>query len=248
VPLSTRLERTIFDALLGAESPRPRWWFYPLIILLAGAFYGGILGSWSAGGEGRTLLIPYAAIKLPLVVLATTCVCLPGYFVLSTVLGLRSDFPIALSAIAAGQASIALALASLAPLTRMAYLSGLGHAQALVLAAMMFTLSTAAGAAVMLRRYRPLFAKTNRHRLMLAAWVTMYIFVGIQMGWMLRPFVGTPGIPVTFVREEPLSNAYVAVAKIIVESVRELGDKNGKGTRNSERGTRSEDGASQYSR
>jgi hypothetical protein len=222
-----RFERAVFDPVLDTgprthPPQRARWWLFPLIVVLAGGFYGGILGSWSAGGDGRTLLIPYAAIKVPLVVLATTCVCLPGYFVLSTVLGLRSDFPIALAAIAAGQAGVALALASLAPLTRVAYLSGLGHSQALVLAALMFALSTLAGAAVMLRRYRPLFDKTRRHRAMLAAWVTMYIFVGIQMGWMLRPFVGTPGMPVTFVRQEPMSNAYVAVTRIIIESVREL--------------------------
>jgi hypothetical protein len=31
---------------------------------------------------------------------------------------------------------------------------------------------------------------------------------------MLRPFVGAPGLPVTFFRDEPFSNAYVAVAKL----------------------------------
>ncbi len=226
-PLSTRLEQAIFDRVLNIGVPTTRWWFYPLIVLAASGLYGAILGSWSAGGDGRFALIPYSAIKVPLVVLATTCVCLPGYFVLSTVLGLRSDFPIALSAIAAGQAGVALALASLAPLTRVAYISGIGHNQALVLAAAMFALATLAGAAVMLRRYRPLLAKTRRHRLMLGAWVTMYIFVGIQMGWMLRPFVGTPGMPVTFLRQEPLSNAYVAVANIVVQSFEELRGRSG---------------------
>jgi hypothetical protein len=226
--LFARFEERILDAITlgrGRANGRVRWWVYPLIVACAGAIYGGVMGSWSAGGDGRGWLIPYAAIKVPLVILATTVVCLPGYFVLSTVLGLRSEFRRALGAIAAGQAGTTLALASLAPITRFVYVSGIAHAGALVLSAGMFTLGALAGWAVMLRRYRPLLAQAQhrrRHRVMLAAWVAMYIFVGIQMGWMLRPFVGTPGLAVTFIRQEPFSNAYVAVMKIVVESVREL--------------------------
>ena len=50
---------------------------------------------------------------------------------------------------------------------------------------------------------------------MLWGWLIAYTFVGIQMGWMLRPFVGTPGIPVTFFRQEPFTNAYVVIAKLV---------------------------------
>lgn len=221
--LTSSLEHRLFDTILvGARGSRVRWWVYPLIVAIAGAAYGAVLGSWGAGGPGRLVLIPYAAIKVPLLVLATTMVCLPGYFVLSTVLGLRADFARALGAIGAGQAGLAISLASLAPITRVVYVSGIGHAQALVLAAGMFVLATLAGTAVMLRRYRPLIAKSRRHRVMLGFWVVSYVFVGIQMGWMLRPFVGTPGLPVTFVRQEPWTNAYVAVARIVVKSVSEF--------------------------
>ena len=27
---------------------------------------------------------------------------------------------------------------------------------------------------------------------MLRAWMVIYVFVGIQMGWVLRPFIGNP--------------------------------------------------------
>ena len=224
-PLSTRFEDRVLAPILTGARPggtRPRWWLYPFIVLLAGAIYGGTMGSWNLETSDRLLLIPYAAIKVPMLILITTAICLPGYFVLSTVIGLRSDFRGALGAIAAGQATVTLALCSLAPVTRFVYFSGIGHAGALLLSAAMFALSTCVGYAVMLRRYRPLLEKSRRHRVMLAAWIAMYVFVGIQMGWMLRPFVGTPGMAVTFVRPEPLSNAYVAVAKIIEQSFREV--------------------------
>jgi hypothetical protein len=227
---ATRFEESVLAPVLTgrrADGARPRWWLHPLTVLIAGAIYGGAMGSWSIETRERLLLIPYAAIKVPMLILVTTLICLPGYFVLSTVIGLRSDFRAALAAIAAGQAAVTLALCSLAPVTRFVYFSGIGHAEALVLSAAMFALSTCVGYAVMLRRYRPLLQKSRRHRAMLAAWISMYVFVGIQMGWMLRPFVGTPGMPVAFVRQEPLSNAYVAVSRIILQSVREIRDGRG---------------------
>ncbi len=43
---------------------------------------------------------------------------------------------------------------------------------------------------------------------MLYTWIVIYVFVGIQMGWVLRPFIGDPRTPVQFFREGSWSNAY----------------------------------------
>ena len=51
---------------------------------------------------------------------------------------------------------------------------------------------------------------------MLWLWMLLYAFVGIQMGWMLRPFIGSPALAVTFFRPEPFSNAYEFVLRLIV--------------------------------
>jgi hypothetical protein len=53
---------------------------------------------------------------------------------------------------------------------------------------------------------------------MLLAWAALYIFVGIQMGWMLRPFIGDPAAPVGFFRPEPFSNAYEVVARLLIHN------------------------------
>jgi hypothetical protein len=50
---------------------------------------------------------------------------------------------------------------------------------------------------------------------MLRAWLVLYVFVGIQMGWILRPFIGEPARPTQFFREEGWSNAYVVVMEMI---------------------------------
>ena len=53
---------------------------------------------------------------VPLLLLATLALSLPSYFVLSTLLGLRGDFAVALRAVIASQAALAVILAVLAPL------------------------------------------------------------------------------------------------------------------------------------
>jgi hypothetical protein len=188
-----------------------------LAILIAGPIYGAFMGSFALSGD-RWPLVIYAAVKVPILILGTTAVCMPGFFVLNTVLGLRSDFPLAVRALLAGQAALTIALASLAPLTRLIYISGASHRGALLFNAAMFTVATGVAQLVLLRRYRQLIARDPRHRVMLWAWIILYAFVGIQLGWMLRPFVGNPAIPVAFLRDEPFSNAYIVVLRLIVGS------------------------------
>ena len=96
------------------------------------------------------------------------------------------------------------------------YFCGVGHRHAILFNALMFTIAAGAGQVVLWRGYAPLIAQRPRHRVVLWTWLVLYAFVGIQMGWMLRPFIGTPGAPVTFFRDEPFSNAYVVVVRLIV--------------------------------
>lgn len=202
----------------GQVSLPRRWWVLPLLVLCTGPVYGVFMGSFALQSWNRATLMVYAAIKVPVLIFVTTTVCLPGFFVLNTVLGLRDDFGRAMRAIFAGQAGLTVALASLGPITRFVYSSGVSHRQALLFNAAMFTVATVVGQVVMLRRYRELAADPERgprHRVMLWAWVILYAFVGMQMGWMLRPFVGAPSLPVTFFRDEPFSNAYVVIARLI---------------------------------
>ena len=60
---------------------------------------------------------------------------------------------------------------------------------------------------------RRLVARSARHRTMFRLWLVIYAFVGIQMGWVLRPFVGHPAAPVQFFRSGMWGNAYVEVAR-----------------------------------
>ena len=66
------------------------------------------------------------------------------------------------------------------------------------------------------RRYRPLVARNPRHRAALRAWLFLYVFVAIQLAWVLRPFIGSPRVPTQFLREDAWSNSYVVVWQLAV--------------------------------
>lgn len=213
------------DALihdLGREPAAPAQ-ARPLALLIAlivsAAVYGACMGSFSAYSAARVPQIAYAAIKVPMLVVVTSGLCMPGFVVLNLTLGLGADLGSALRAIAFAQCALGVALGSLAPFPLLVYASGASHDGALIGNAVLFSLATAIGHTVMRRRYRELSAQPEhggRHRVMLWVWTTLYAFVGMQMGWMLRPFVGSPGMPAAFLREEPFTNAYIEIIDLFL--------------------------------
>jgi hypothetical protein len=189
-------------------------------VLVFGAFYGGVMGSFAgvAGQRAWTLQLlqmAYSAAKVPLLLSLTFLIALPSFFVVNTLLGLRRDFAQALRALVATQAALGIILASLAPLTIFWYVSWKGYEAAILFNALMFALASLSAQWLLRGYYEPLVARSRRHRVMMWAWMVVYAFVGIQMGWVLRPFVGSPAAPVQFVREEAWDNAYVLVAKLV---------------------------------
>jgi hypothetical protein len=208
------------DALLrGPQPATPGVSFGRCVVLIAGGgmLYGAVMGSFGGWGEGRFWQAVFAAVKVPLLLLATFGLTLPSYFVLNTLLGLRADFAAVLRAVGVAQAGIAVVLAALAPYTALWYLTSGDYQEAILFNALMFGTASVAAQALLRRHYRPLIARDPRHRRLLRGWIALYAFVGIQMGWVLRPFVGDPAQPVRFFREDTWGNAYLKVFDMVVE-------------------------------
>ncbi|MCE9607195.1 MAG: hypothetical protein K8U03_20100 [Planctomycetia bacterium] len=210
----------------AAGNPRPGVLRRSALFLVAfGLTYGAAMGTFAGLTGGRPwnellLQMTYSAVKVPLLLTVTCLVAVPSFFVLNTLLGLRDDFAAALRAVAATQAGVAVLLASLAPLTIAWYLSSAAYGPAILFNALMFAVAGIAAQRLLREHYRRLIARNPRHRWMLWAWLGLYAFVGIQMGWMMRPFVGNRTEPVEFYRRDGLDNAYVIVARLIAESLR----------------------------
>jgi hypothetical protein len=159
-------------------------------------------------------------VKVPILLEVTTALCLPSHFVASTLLGLRADFPASLRGILASQAAMAVALLSLAPLLPVLYSSDIDYEAVTLWNGFFFLLAAVAGQAVLARHYRPLIRRNPRHRLTWALWFVLYVFVAIQLAWVLRPFIGTPDLEPRFFREDAWDNAYVRLARLIGRAMR----------------------------
>jgi hypothetical protein len=184
-------------------------------LVVFGMAYGAVMGTYGGLCGGRTWQLFYSAVKVPMLLMVTFLLGLPSFFVLNTLLGLRRDFFQAVRALVAAQAGLAIVLASLAPFTALYYASFDDYQGAILFNTLMFAAASLVGQWLLRRYYRPLTARNARHRWMLWSWLALYAFVGIQMGWVLRPFIGDPTGPVQFLREESWGNAYEVVFRMI---------------------------------
>jgi hypothetical protein len=190
-----------------------------VLLLLGSLLYGGVMGSFGGVSGDRLWQVMFSAVKVPLLLGVVFLLSLPSFFVLNTLLGVRSDVPDVLRALVTAQAGLAVILASLAPYTALWYASSGSYQGALLFNGVMFAVASGAAQVLLRRCYRPLIARHRAHRWLLRIWLVLYVFVGIQMAWVLRPFVGSPGVPVRFFREEAWGNAYVVLANLIRDTL-----------------------------
>lgn len=189
------------------------------IFVLFGCVYGATMGSFGGDSGPRGLQMLYSAVKVPLLVGVTFALSVPSFFVLMTLFGLRDDIAECLRALLATQAALAIVLASFAPFTLFWYASGTNYSSALLFNTAMFGLASLTVQRVLKRLYAPLIARDRRHLVMMRVWVGIFAFVGIQMGWVLRPFIGNLAEPTRFFRAEAWGNAYEMLARHIANGL-----------------------------
>ena len=180
------------------------------------------MGTYSGLQPGRFQQLLYSGVKVPLLLLATFGLCLPSFFIVNTIAGLRDDFGQVLRALVATQSCVTVVLAALAPITAFWYVSCTDYGLIILFNMLMFGVASVAAQIVVRRYYRPLIQREPGHRHLLWAWFVLYAFVGIQMGWVLRPFIGNPDAPVAFLRSGAWGNAYVVVGGLLLKAARRL--------------------------
>jgi hypothetical protein len=209
------------DLLLRAEgqhatgSERLPWRSLIAWIVCAGFLYGAAMGS--SGNQATQSL--YSGLKVPLMLAISSALTLPNFFVVNTLLGLRDDFAEACRGLMSMQATMALALVSMAPLVLFGYASGIDYQFAKVLNGLVFLMASICGQVSLFRHYRVLIQRNPRHRVGMFAWLALYTLIAIQMAWVLRPFIGNPDLPVSFFRGDAFQGtAYENLFQILIQS------------------------------
>lgn len=205
------------DLLRGDVAATPS----PEACVLLGAFGCALAGLALGGASGEPALAFFAALKVPLLLALTACFCLPFFYVLNTVLGLTAHFGAACRGLGAAQATFGIAVGALAPVSVVLSASVADPYALTLLDGLLFGAATWAGHRVLHRHYRVLLARDDRHRIALRAWLVLFVFAGIQVAWVLRPFRGTEGFPVAFLRAEAFEqNAYLVLIEHVVRIAR----------------------------
>src|SRR4051794_3110733 len=95
------------------------------------------------------------------------------------------------------------------------YASSGNYHEAILFNGVMFAAASLTAQGLLRRSYGPLLARRPQHRWPMRLWIVLYVFVGVQMAWVLRPFIGDPTLPAQFFRDESWGNAYVVVSRMI---------------------------------
>ena len=215
----------IHGFLNAAGSRGPEWQSLPLVtpvaitIVLGGA-YGAVMAGYHGVAGERLLMVLFGVVKIPMLFGVTMLLSVPCFYVLNLLLGVGEDFPRVWRGLVDYQLSVAIQLAALLPVTLFVNITEGNYRLAQGWSILVFAVAAWTARSSLEVCYAPL-TNAGVHRLLRRFWFLVYAFVGIQMGWVLRPFVGHPDMPVQFLRDD-VGNAYVEIAGVVEMIIREM--------------------------
>ncbi len=183
----------------------------PLIILGCGS-YGISMGLWNSWE-----MASYAGIKFPLVVIATLTVnaLINGMFAM--VLGSGISFRQSIQFLFTAFAICSLILGALSPITLGMAMQGpstegadarIFHSVTLLTHVFMISYAGIVSHSILLGALKK-YALTKWAAIQtFIAWLLGNLFVGAQIGWISRPFFGSPRAPIEFLRENKFDSSF----------------------------------------
>jgi hypothetical protein len=190
----------------------PGWgWTCLGVVIAASAAYGATVGWWQAPQQAV-----YAALKFPLLILATVAGNALLNAMLAQVLGVPLTFRQSWLAILMGFVVATLMLAAFAPVSLFLALTAPRTDQGYSVVLLMHVGAIAyAGVAANARLWRLLLALSGcrrRARRVLLAWLAGNLLVGTQVSWIISPFIGDPTKPVMWIQEHPFRRNFFEYA------------------------------------
>jgi hypothetical protein len=216
---SEKLEPREFSALLRGETETFAAWSghwntrrlvsHLAIIVIGAGLYGAAMGWWRAPQQGL-----YVAIKFPLIILLTTLGNALINGMLAPLLGLNIPFRQSFSAIVMSHAITAAIFGAFSPLIGFVIWNApamsaspesvavynfvkLVHVAVIIFAGV-------AGNSRLVQLLAHLGGSRVVAQRVLLAWLAGNLFLGSQLSWILRPFIGAPALPVQFIRDGAL--------------------------------------------
>jgi hypothetical protein len=165
---------------------------FSCFVFLAG--YGAVMGAAHSFPQTAASFL-----KLPTLFLATLAICAPSLHFFNVLFGSNQTGTQTVALILTAISTTAVLLFSLAPITLFFLLSSSEYVFFKLLNVVFFVIAGGLGA-MFLRQGMRIVTETGddqadslrARRLIFAIWIVLYGFVGSQMAWTLRPFIGQP--------------------------------------------------------
>lgn len=180
-----------------------------VLLTIFSSLYGIVMGSYNGLVQAIS-----SGIKVPLLFMLTVLIAFPAFFILQHALGSRLGFWQMLKIILAGFVMIALVTASFAPIVIFFLITGGNYSFLKLLHVAIFGLGGFFGMKMVLDglkfccEKKAIYPKTGV--VVFRFWIIILAFVGMQLAWNLRPFIGSRDLPFEVVRGRE-GNFYVAV-------------------------------------
>ena len=154
-------------------------------IVIAGAAFGAALGLRTSG-----LQMALSAIKLPLATLLTLSLAGPLLYVTAAVAGRRWRLRTVLAVMLTAGARGSLVLFAATPALLLLVMFGAGYPVVKLAAVAAYALSGRSALTVLLKSLGPAPGRL----LAMVTFVGLYLIAGAQSAWVLRPYLGRPGL------------------------------------------------------
>jgi len=190
-----------------------RWVFCVGVVFLGAGLYGAAMGWWRDPRQGL-----FVALKFPLIVLLTTIGNSLLNAMLAPLLGLNIGFRQSFFAILMSFTIAAAILGSFSPLAAFliwnapplssnARVSNFTYGIIMLSHVVVIAFAGVAANVRLLQLLRELSGVRVARRV-LFSWLAVNLFLGSQLCWIFRPFIGAPGLPLEFLRPSPLKGSF----------------------------------------
>ena len=181
------------------------------------AIYGAVMGSTASAWQAMS-----SAVKLPILFVATLIICSPTLYFFNVLFGsnqsLTQNFALMLTAITV----TSVLLLSFAPIVVFFLLTTSGYQFFKLLNVAFFAICGMVGVMFLNQGMRIVSAAgkegVQARRWVMWLWVVVYAFVGSQMAWTLRPFIGAPSMKFELFRQlggNFYSNVFTSIGEIL---------------------------------
>lgn len=224
LPIAQLLDRlmkdreSLFEEIVNGEDLGKKIKGLVIVTLALLGLYGFSMGIYNS-----FLQAGLAMLKVPFLFFLTLLVCYPVLYVFNILFGSRLGFLHTLTLILASIATSAVILGAFAPITLLFVVSQSSYAFMKLLHVLVMGTAATIGLVSMYRALVVVCEKSDIYPKsairILRVWLLIFAFVGTQVTWALRPFVGSKDQAFEIIRSDRTGNFYQAVVMTVKDII-----------------------------